>query len=46
MEYGNFTLGKYPVKGEASIVMIGNLQVLGICRMKCMSTSSNPCRQN
>jgi ATP-dependent Lon protease len=29
MEYGNFTLGKYPVKGEASIVMIGNLDVLG-----------------
>ncbi|MDD2709251.1 MAG: BREX system Lon protease-like protein BrxL [Verrucomicrobiae bacterium] len=29
MEYGNFTLGKYPVKGEASIVMIGNLNVLG-----------------
>ena len=29
MEYGNFTLGKYPVKGESSIVMIGNINVLG-----------------
>jgi ATP-dependent Lon protease len=29
MEYGNFTLGKFPVKGEASVVMIGNINVLG-----------------
>lgn len=29
MEYGNFTLGKYSVKGEASVVFIGNIDVLG-----------------
>jgi ATP-dependent Lon protease len=29
MEYGNFTLGRFPVKGEASIVLIGNINVLG-----------------
>ena len=29
MEYGNFSLGKYQVKGEASVVFIGNIDVLG-----------------
>ncbi|QRN94040.1 BREX system Lon protease-like protein BrxL [Archangium violaceum] len=29
MEYGNFSLGRFQVKGEASIVFIGNLDVLG-----------------
>lgn len=29
MEYGNFTLGRYAVKGEASIVFVGNIDVLG-----------------
>ncbi len=29
LEYGNFTLGRYQVKGEASVVFIGNLDVLG-----------------
>ena len=29
MEYGNFSLGKFQVKGEASIVFIGNIDVLG-----------------
>ena len=29
MEYGNFSLGKHQVKGEASIVFIGNIDVLG-----------------
>jgi ATP-dependent Lon protease len=29
MEYGNFSLGRFQVKGEASIVFVGNLDVLG-----------------
>jgi len=29
MEYGNFSLGRFQVKGEASVVFIGNLDVLG-----------------
>ena len=29
MEYGNFSLGRFQVKGEASIVFIGNIDVLG-----------------
>lgn len=29
MEYGNFTMGKHAVKGEASVVFIGNIDVLG-----------------
>lgn len=29
LEYGNFSLGKYQVKGEASVVFIGNIDVLG-----------------
>lgn len=29
MEYGNFSLGRFHVKGEASVVFIGNLDVLG-----------------
>ncbi|MBI5489026.1 MAG: BREX system Lon protease-like protein BrxL [Deltaproteobacteria bacterium] len=29
MEYGNFSLGRFQVKGEASIVLIGNIDVLG-----------------
>jgi len=29
MEYGNFSLGRYQVKGEASIIFIGNIDVLG-----------------
>lgn len=29
MEYGNFSMGKYQVKGEASIMFVGNLDVLG-----------------
>jgi ATP-dependent Lon protease len=29
MEYGNFSLGRFQVKGESSIVFIGNLDVLG-----------------
>jgi len=29
MEYGNFSMGRFQVKGEASIVFIGNLDVLG-----------------
>ncbi|MGA2701013.1 MAG: BREX system Lon protease-like protein BrxL [Isosphaeraceae bacterium] len=29
MEYGNFSLGRFQVKGEASIVFIGNIDILG-----------------
>jgi len=29
MEYGNFSLGRFQVKGESSVVFIGNLDVLG-----------------
>lgn len=29
MEYGSFSLGRFQVKGEASVVFIGNLDVLG-----------------
>ena len=29
MEYGNFSMGRFQVKGEASIVFLGNLDVLG-----------------
>jgi len=29
MEYGNFSLGRFQVKGEASIVFIGNIDVIG-----------------
>lgn len=29
MEYGNFSLGRFQVKGEASIIFIGNIDVLG-----------------
>jgi ATP-dependent Lon protease len=29
LEYGNFSLGKHQVKGEASVVFIGNIDVLG-----------------
>jgi ATP-dependent Lon protease len=29
MEYGNFSMGRFQVKGEASVVFIGNLDVLG-----------------
>lgn len=29
MEYGNFSLGRFQVKGESSIVFIGNIDVLG-----------------
>jgi ATP-dependent Lon protease len=29
MEYGNFSLGRFQVKGEASVVFIGNIDVLG-----------------
>lgn len=29
MEYGNFSVGRFQVKGEASIVFIGNIDVLG-----------------
>jgi len=29
MEYGNFSLGKFQVKGEASVVFIGNIDILG-----------------
>jgi len=29
LEYGNFSLGRFQVKGEASVVFIGNLDVLG-----------------
>ena len=29
LEYGNFSLGRFQVKGEASVVFIGNLDVMG-----------------
>lgn len=29
MEYGSFSLGRFQVKGESSIVLIGNIDVLG-----------------
>lgn len=29
MEYGNFSLGRFQVKGEASVIFIGNIDVLG-----------------
>ena len=29
MEYGNFSLGRFQVKGEASVVFIGNIDILG-----------------
>jgi len=29
MEYGNFSLGRFQVKGEASVIFIGNIDILG-----------------